>query len=498
MNEPVSEVRRDSYRMIVDGEGVTAGGDEWFDVEFPYTGETWTVVPEGTPGDVDRAVSAARRCFESDQWQETSATERGKLLFALADEIEDHVDELATLETHANGKLIREMRGQVESLPDWYRYYGGLADKIQGDTVPVEQDGFFTFTKPEPYGVVAGITTWNSPLSLATYKIAPAIAAGNTVVHKPSELAPVSAIRLADLALEAGLPHGAVNVVTGFADVGAALAGHTDVDRVALTGGQAAGKAVATAAGENIVRSTLELGGKSPNLVFADADLENAVTGAIKGIFAASGQTCIAGSRLLLHEGIADEFLDRLVPRAEEIDLGDPRDPETEMGPIVSEAQHEQVHEHVTGALAEGATLATGGEPRDDLPGGLFYPPTILTDVTNGMAIAREEVFGPVLAVLTFSSETEAVELANDSAYGLAAGVWTDDLRRGIRMTDELEAGVVWVNTYRKSSFTMPFGGFKRSGMGVEKGTEAMEEYLQTKSVWIETEGEVSDPFTLI
>ncbi|AZH25338.1 aldehyde dehydrogenase [Haloplanus aerogenes] len=485
------------YGMIVDGERVDATAGERFDVTYPYDGTAWASVPEATAEDVDAAVDAARRRFESDDWQDRSATERGQLLFALADEIEAHTEELAHLESLSNGKLIREMRGQVESLPDWYRYYGGLADKVQGDTMPIEQDGFFGYTKPEPYGVVGAITTWNSPLSLATYKIAPAIAAGNTVVLKPSELAPVSAIRLAELALDAGFPPGALNVVTGFAEAGAALAGHEDIDRVALTGGPTAGKAVAKAAAENVVPSTLELGGKSPNIVFPDADLDTAVTGAIKGIFAASGQTCIAGSRLFLHESIADDFLDRLIERTEAISLGDPLDEATEMGPIVSAEQLAGVRDHVDRAVDDGATLLTGGEERE-VPDGPFYPPTILGDVTNDMAIAREEVFGPVLAVLTFESEDEVIEKANDSEFGLAAGVWTTDIRRGHRMADQLEAGVVWLNTYRKSSFTMPFGGFKQSGMGVEKGIEAIDEYLQTKSVWVETEGEISDPFRLV
>lgn len=487
-----------AYDMVIGGESVDAASGDRFEVTFPYDGEVWATVPEGGADDVDRAVAAARACFESETWRETSATERGELLYALADEIEAHVDELAELETRSNGKLIREMRGQVESLPDWYRFYAGLADKIHGDTIPNEQEGMFTYTRMEPYGVVGAITPWNSPLSLATYKIAPAIAAGNTIVLKPSEVTPISTIRIAELAREAGFPDGAFNVVTGFGEAGAALTDHDDVDKLSFTGGVETGSKVAATAGENIVPVTLELGGKSPNIVFPDADLDNAVTGAIKGIFAASGQTCVAGSRLFLHESIHDEFVDRLVKRAESIDVGDPFDPDSEMGPIAFDGQFEKVQKYVDVAVEEGATLETGGEPMTDMPGDLYYPPTIFTGVENDMTIAREEVFGPVLSVLEFEDEAEVLEKANDTSYGLAAGVWTSDVARAVRMTERLQAGVVWVNTYRKSSFTTPAGGFKDSGIGREKGVDAIEEYLQPKSVWINTKDSVSDPFKLI
>jgi aldehyde dehydrogenase (NAD+) len=486
------------YEIVIDGESSAAVSGERFDVTYPYTGDVWATVPRGDSTDVDQAVRAARECFESDRWTGLSATDRGELLYALADEIEAHVDELAELESLSNGKLIREMQGQVESLPDWYRYYAGLADKIHGDTIPVEQEEMFNFTQPEPYGVVGAITPWNSPLSLATYKIAPAVAAGNTIVLKPSEITPVSAIRLAELASDAGFPDGALNVVTGFEEPGKALASHDDIDKLAFTGSDSAGRSVAKAAGEKIVPVTLELGGKSPNIVFPEADLDNALNGVIKGIFAASGQTCVAGSRLFLHESIHNEFVERLVERAEDITMDDPLDPETEIGPIAFQGQFEKVKEHVENALSEGATLATGGEPREDLPGGLFYPPTILTDVTNDMAVAQEEIFGPVLSVIPFATEDEAVTKANDSRYGLAAGIWTTDISRAVRMKDRLEAGVVWINTYRKSSFTTPFGGHKDSGIGVEKGKAAVQEYYQTKSVWISTKDSVSDPFKLI
>lgn len=485
------------YDLFIDGEAVPASTGDRFEVEYPYTRTVWASVATADATDVDRAVAAARRCFESSEWQSLLATDRGELLHSLANQIEEHVDELARMETYANGKLFREMRAQVENLPRWYRYYGGLADKIQGDTFPNEQADMFTFSTMEPYGVVGAITPWNSPLSLATYKIAPAIAAGNTIVLKPSEITPVSSIRLAELALAAGFPSGALNVVPGFGEAGSALSTHDNVDKLGFTGGVETGRKVGRAGGENLVPVTLELGGKSPNIVFPDADLDMAVSGVVKGIFAASGQTCIAGSRLFVHESIVDDLVDRLVERAESIRMGDPMDPDTEMGPIAFEDQFEKVSGYVDIALDEGATLATGGKPAADLQGGLFYPPTILTDVSNEMRIAREEVFGPVLAVLTFTGEDEAITMANDTDFGLGAGVWTQDISRAMRVTDAIRAGVVWVNTYRKSSFTTPFGGFKDSGIGREKGIEGMLAYMQSKSVWINTADTVGDPFKI-
>lgn len=497
MDLPELEGELQSYRMHVDGEPRDGTADDRLEVTYPYTGEAWATVPDGTAADVDAAVTAAQSCYESEAWQSLTATDRGELLYALAGLLEDHIEELGRLESLSNGKLYREMHAQAGALPDWYRFYAGLADKVGGQTLPVEDGRMFNYTLREPYGVVGAITPWNSPLMLLTYKLAPAIAAGNTVVAKPSEVTPVSAVRLAELATKAGFPPGAFNVVTGGGETGKALSDHDDIDKIAFTGGTEAGRAVGRSAGKHVRPVTLELGGKSANIVFPDADMETAVTGAIKGIFAATGQTCVAGSRLLLHEDIHDEFVDRLVTRAEAIELGDPFDEDSEMAPIATERQCRKVEKYVDIAREEGATPLTGGERRTVGECDRFFPPTVFTDVTNDMRVAREEIFGPVLSVLSFADEDEAVEITNDSPFGLAAGVWTTDLRRGIRMTEDLEVGVVWVNTYRKSSFTTPFGGYKQSGIGREKGVEAIDEYLQTKSVWIETEGTVSDPFKL-
>ena len=483
------------YGMVIDGNVVESESGDRFDVKYPYTQDVWATVPHGTEEDVDRAVTAAHACYESDGWQSLTATERGKLLFALADELEDDLEEMVRLGVFGNGKLVKEMEGRIGSIADWYRYFGGLADKVSGDTIPTDLDGRFTYTRRVPYGVVAGVTPWNSPLSLGTYKVAPAIAAGNTIVLKPSEVNPVTTVRLAELALKAGFPDGALNVVTGYGDAGQALTDHPDVRKVAFTGGLAAGSEVGKTAGKNIAPVTLELGGKSPNIVFPDADLDLAVTGAVRSIFSSSGQSCNAGSRLFLHTDIHDEFVSRLADRAEETVVGNPLDPETNMGPIAHEGQYELVEEYVQSAIEEGATLVTGGEPLDDAEGELLYPPTIFTDVTDDMTLAREEVFGPVVSVFEFETEDEVVSRANDTEYGLAAGVWTTDLERGLRLTERIDAGIVWVNTYRQLSFTLPFGGMKKSGVGRENGTEAIDEYLQTKSVCINTSGKVPDPF---
>ncbi|MFB6158018.1 MAG: aldehyde dehydrogenase [Haloferacaceae archaeon] len=488
----------EAYDLFIDGDATESSGDERIDVAYPYDGSVWASVPDGTPADVDRAVGAARDAFE--EWRTTEPGERRRVLFAIADVLDDHAAELGRLETRQNGKLLREMEGQMEGLGEWYRYYGSLIETDRGETVPVEnKDGrLFNYVRHEPYGVVGAITPWNSPLLLTSWKLAPALAAGNAFVHKPSEQTPVSALRFGELlSEETPLPDGVYNVVTGAGGTGAALAEHDGVDKLAFTGSTATGREVGEAAGRNLNPVSLELGGKSPNIVLPSADLENAINGVIKGIFAATGQTCLAGSRVLVHEDVHDEFVERFEARARDVELGDPMDRDTEMGPVAFRDQWEKVREYVDIGTEEGAEIAYGGERPDDLPGECFIQPTVLVDVDNGMQVAREEIFGPVASVIEVGDEAEAVETANDTDYGLAAGVWTEDMRQAHRVADALEAGTVWVNEYRTLSRRSPFGGYKDSGLGRENGREALDEYRQTKSVWMDLSGTVEDPFTM-
>jgi (Z)-2-((N-methylformamido)methylene)-5-hydroxybutyrolactone dehydrogenase len=488
------------YRMFIGGEWLAAKSGEWFESYDPYAGKPWALVARGGPADVDAAASAAHAAFTSGDWPKLKPTQRGVLLRRLGDLVARDAENLAALEVHDNGKLIAEMGAQLRYLPQWYYYYGGLADKIEGSVIPIDKADVFNFTRHEPVGVVAAITPWNSPLLLTSWKLAPALAAGCTIVVKPSEHTSVSMLEFCKLIEEAGFPKGVVNVVTGFGnEVGEPLVAHPKVSKIAFTGGEMGGQKVYELAAKGLKKVTLELGGKSPNIVFDDANMDDAVKGVISGIFAATGQTCIAGSRLLVHQSIHNSFSDRLVAMASTARMGNPMNPDTQVGPVTTRPQYEKILNYIGIAQKEGAQLALGGKPaaRPECGEGWFIEPTIFSGVNNQMRIAREEVFGPVLSIIPFRDDDEAIATANDSPYGLAAGVWTTSIKRAIRASERLEAGSVWVNIYRAVSYMSPFGGYKRSGLGRENGQDAIFSYLQTKSVWISTAEEVPNPFVM-
>ncbi len=486
-------------KMFIDGEWTEPASGEYFESFDPYTAKPWTLVPRGNAEDVDRAVQAAQRAFTSGDWPKMHASQRGQLLRKLGDLIARDAEALAAIEVQDNGKLISEMAGQLKYTPQWYYYYGGLADKIEGAVIPTDKAAF-NYTRHEPLGVCAAITPWNSPILLFGLKVAPALAAGNTLVVKPSEYTSASTLALMKLFEEAGFPKGVINVVTGFGpEAGEPLVKHPLVRKIAFTGSSKTGAHVYSEAAQDIKRVSLELGGKSPNIVFGDCKMENAVKGVVSGIFAATGQTCIAGSRLLVQESIHDEFVDKLVDFAKTARMGNPMDYDTQVGPVTNLMQYEKVLGYIDIAKSEGVETVLGGDKatRPECGDGWFVEPTVFTGVNNSMRIAQEEVFGPVLAVIPFRDEDEALEIGNDVVFGLAAGVWTEDMRRAITMSERLQAGTVWVNTYRAVSYMSPFGGYKRSGLGRENGQEAIREYMQTKSVWISTATEVPNPFVM-
>ena len=485
-------------RMVIGGELVDSVSGERMSSTNPFTGEEWATVPRANEEDVDRAVSAARDAFEN-HWRHLTGKERARHMYAIADILEAHGGELAEMETTDNGKVIRETKAQMTFSARVMRFFAGCADKITGRTIPMDTPGVFNYTVRRPYGVVGAITAWNSPIALLHNKLPAALAAGNTVVAKPSEHASVTTCEFARLALEAGLPPGVFNVVTGDGPTGDALTKHSDLDKLTFTGSPYVGSLVARNAAIKGIPVTLELGGKSPNIIFEDANLDMAVTGAVAGIFAAAGQTCIAGSRLLVHERVYDEVVERLNARAAAITLGNPLDETTEMGPVANQPQFDRIMATLQHARDAGANIRVGGTSytHPDSPKGLFISPTVVVDVSNEMEIAQHEIFGPVLSVLKFSSEEEAIRIANDTEFGLAAGIWTTDLSRAHRVVEAIDAGMVWVNTYRASGAQAPFGGTKRSGHGRERGEDSLLDYTWIKNVMLDYSGRVNDPFVL-
>jgi aldehyde dehydrogenase (NAD+) len=463
-------------------------GTKHFDTVNPATGEVLTQIIEASADDVDRAVQSARRAFEdrSGPWRKMSASERGRLIWKLADLVEKNIDELAELETLDNGKPIFESRYvDMPMVADVLRYYAGLATKIHGETVNTNETAF-TYTLREPIGVVGMIVPWNFPLQLASWKLGPALACGNTVVLKPAEQTPLSTLRFGELAIEAGLPAGVLNIVTGGAVAGEAIVQHPGIDKIAFTGSTAVGKEIMRSAAASMKRVTLELGGKSPNIVCADSDLDSAIKGAITGIFYGKGEVCNAGSRLFIESKVRDEFTEKLVGRAKKMQPADPLDPKTRMGAIVSQQQMQTVLGYIEAGKKEGARLVAGGN-RVSVDGskGFFIEPTIFGDVTNEMKIAQEEIFGPVLSMISFDDVEQAVDQANRNPYGLAAAVWTRDIKKAHHISRQLRAGTVWINTYGLMDAALPFGGYKQSGFGRELGAHAVEHYTELKSVWL-------------
>jgi acyl-CoA reductase-like NAD-dependent aldehyde dehydrogenase len=488
-----------NYQMYIDGQWVDAEGGDSFTSFNPATGEEWARIPAATAADVDRAVNAAHRAFTSGPWSTMLPTERGALLRNLAELMKKHSEMLGRTETVDTGKLFAETRWQAAYLSNYYHYYAGLADKVHGATLPIDKPNMWAMTVREPLGVVAAVVPWNSQLFLVAVKIAPALAAGNTVVLKASEHASAAMLEFGKVFEEAGFPPGVINIVTGTGDpCGAALTSHPLVDRISFTGGLNAAQQIIRNSAENFAEVSLELGGKSPMVIFDDVDIENAVNGILLSIFSATGQSCVAGSRLLIQDSMYDQLIEKVAARAAQIRIGDPLDDNSQMGPLATLGQLERIEETVANAIENGATLVHGGKVPDHTDKGWYYEPTIVSCPSQDLRIVREEMFGPVVSALKFSDEEEAVALANDSRFGLAAGVFTRDIGRALRVTKAIRAGIVWVNTYRVVSPMAPFGGFKDSGHGRESGLDAIYDYTRAKTVWLNTSPDpIDDPFRM-
>lgn len=485
------------YKMYIDGEWIQ--GEKLFDSVNPYNQQVWARIPQATESQIDAAIDSARRSFDK-EWQFTNGKTRANLLNKLADLLDAHAQQMAEMETTDNGKVIRETKNQIHFAARNYRFFAGYADKLYGEVIPLDNPNLIDYTIREPLGVAVLITAWNSPMSLLANKLAPAIAAGNTVIVKPSEHASVTTLEFAKLVEKAGFPKGVFNVVTGDGKVGDYLTKSNKINKISFTGGSYTGKIISKNASENLIPVTLELGGKSPNIIFEDAVIDDAIIGSIAGIYGASGQTCIAGSRLLVQTSIMDEVLTKLTKRAETIRLGNPLDVQTEMGPAANESQYKKILSMIEKGKEEGAELITGGYPVEGpgLDDGFFISPTIFSNVDNKtMTIAREEIFGPVLSVIPFEDEEMAIEIANDTDYGLGSGVWTQNINRAYRMARCIRAGTVWVNTYRSAAAGAPFGGIKKSGYGRERSLHALLDYTHVKNVMVDISETFRDPFSI-
>jgi aldehyde dehydrogenase (NAD+) len=477
----------DHKKLLINNEWRDASGGKTMEVVNPATEEIIATVASADKSDVDEAVKAARAALNG-PWGKMSARERGRLVSKLADRLLEKADEVARLETLHNGKPIFESRQiEIPAAAECFEYYAGWADKIMGETIPVKGN-YLTYTLREPLGVVAAIVPWNFPLLLAAWKVAPALACGNVVILKPASQTPLTAIALGEIAVEVGLPPGVLNVITGpGSTVGQAIVEHPGIDKIAFTGDTSTGKGIMRAAADTLKRITLELGGKSPNIILPDADIDAALRGATTGIFYGKGEVCAAGSRLLVAQSIKDEFMEKLAARAKKMVAGDPLDPKTRYGALASKKQLETVQRYVDIAKKEGATLVAGGERADIGTGkGYFFQPTVFDNVAPDSTISREEIFGPVLATIAFTDLDEAIARANDSQYGLAAAVWTRDIKKAHYVARKLQAGTVWINTYNVYDTAAPFGGYKASGFGREMSSHALEHYTQVKSVWVD------------
>lgn len=500
MRTTVRSLEGSRQLLFINGAFVAPRDGNYLPSYDPTTGEPWYEFAEAGVEDVGAAAAAASAAFRDPAWRRMTQTDRGRLLRRLADLILRHADELAAIETRDNGKLLKEMRAQMRAMPDSYHYFAGMADKLQGETIPVNKLDMLNFNLREPLGVVGMITPWNSPLMLLTGTLAPCLAIGNTVVVKPSEHATASTLALAELITEAGFPAGVVNVVTGTGrSAGEALTSHPGIAKYVFTGSTATGRRIAGNAAANLVPCSMELGGKSPHVVFADVDIEHAVNGVVSGVFAAAGQTCVAGSRCFVEAGIYDRFVEALVARTERIKLGHPMIEDTDIGPLALADQLAKIETYVASGARDGARIAVGGRRprRGDLAGGWYFEPTVMADAQNDMAFMRDELFGPVVGVMPFRSEDEMIALANDTRYGLASGIWTRNIDRAMRFATRIDAGTVWINTYRASSFMSANGGFKESGYGRRGGFEVMREFSRLKNVIVDYSGAMQDPFVI-